>query len=57
VPLCSSPSPACISLQAFSLISDVPNSAPLKRNRMFIALGLVVAMVSTQVMISLMHHD
>jgi di/tricarboxylate transporter len=35
--------------RAFSLISEVPNSSPMKRNKMWIALALTVAMVLTQV--------
>lgn len=35
--------------RAFSLISEVPKSSPMKRNKMYIALFLTVAMVTTQV--------
>lgn len=35
--------------RAFSLISEVPRSSPMKRNKMWIALLITVAMVSTQV--------
>jgi uncharacterized protein with PhoU and TrkA domain len=35
--------------RAFSLISEVPNSSPMKRSKMWIALALTVAMVMTQV--------
>lgn len=35
--------------RAFSLISEVPQSSPMKRSKMWIALLLTVAMVSTQV--------
>jgi hypothetical protein len=35
--------------RAFSLISEVPKSAPLKRSKMWIALLITLAMVSTQV--------
>lgn len=35
--------------RAFSLISEVPKSSPMKRSKMWIALVLTVAMVSTQV--------
>jgi hypothetical protein len=35
--------------RAFSLISEVPKSSPMKRNKMWIALFLTVAMVTTQV--------
>lgn len=35
--------------RAFSLISEVPNSSPMKRSKMWIALALTVAMVLTQV--------
>lgn len=35
--------------RAFSLISEVPNSSPMKRNRMWIALLLTLGMVATQV--------
>lgn len=35
--------------RAFSLISEVPNSSPMKRSKMWIALALTVAMVSTQI--------
>ncbi|GBF89760.1 sodium sulfate co-transporter [Raphidocelis subcapitata] len=34
---------------AFALISTVPNSAPVKRNRMWIALLIVAALISTQI--------
>lgn len=34
---------------AFALISTVPNSAPVKRNRMWIALFIVAALIGTQV--------
>ncbi|KIZ06533.1 hypothetical protein MNEG_1421 [Monoraphidium neglectum] len=34
---------------AFALISTVPNSAPVKKNRMWLALALVVALVATQI--------
>jgi hypothetical protein len=36
-------------VQAFSLVSPVPNSSPLKRSRMWLALLLTVGMVTTQV--------
>lgn len=35
--------------RAFSLISEVPNSSPMKRSKMWVALALTIAMVSTQV--------
>ncbi|WIA31323.1 hypothetical protein OEZ86_002225 [Tetradesmus obliquus] len=35
--------------RAFSLISEVPNSSPMKRSKMWIALALTVAMVLTQI--------
>jgi hypothetical protein len=35
--------------RAFSLISEVPKSSPMKRSKMWIALVLTVAMVATQV--------
>lgn len=35
--------------RAFSLISEVPKSSPMKRSKMYIALALTVAMVTTQV--------
>lgn len=35
--------------RAFSLISEVPNSSPMKRSKMWIALLLTVGMVLTQV--------
>jgi hypothetical protein len=35
--------------RAFSLISEVPNSSPMKRGKMWIALALTVVMVSTQI--------
>jgi hypothetical protein len=34
--------------RAFSLISEVPKSAPLKRSKMWVALLITLAMVSTQ---------
>ena len=40
---------ATSSSRAFTLISEVPNSAPLKSRRMWVALLLVVAMVATQI--------
>jgi hypothetical protein len=42
--------------RAFSLISEVPKSSPMKRNKMYIALALTVAMVSTQVRAHLCSH-
>uniref|UniRef100_A0A7S0WLK4 Cation-transporting P-type ATPase N-terminal domain-containing protein n=1 Tax=Chlamydomonas leiostraca TaxID=1034604 RepID=A0A7S0WLK4_9CHLO len=36
--------------KAFALVSEVANSAPLKTSRMWLALGLGVAMVSTQIL-------
>lgn len=36
--------------KAFALISEVPGSSPVKRSRMWVALFLVTAMVTTQVM-------
>lgn len=35
--------------RAFSLISEVPKSSPMKRSKMWIALFLTTAMVLTQV--------
>jgi hypothetical protein len=35
--------------RAFSLISEVPKSSPMKRSKMWIALLITVAMVTTQV--------
>jgi branched-subunit amino acid permease len=35
--------------RAFSLISEVPKSSPMKRGKMWIALLITVAMVTTQV--------
>jgi len=34
---------------AFALISQVPNSAPVKKNRMWLALLIVAALVTTQI--------
>lgn len=34
---------------AFALINEVPNSAPVKKNRMYVALFLVGALVATQI--------
>jgi di/tricarboxylate transporter len=48
---------AAPSNRAFSLISEVPNSAPLKKRRMFVALALVVAMVSTQIIGGAINND
>eukprot|EP00879_Flechtneria_rotunda_P025308 GHRR01026886.1.p1 GENE.GHRR01026886.1~~GHRR01026886.1.p1 ORF type:complete len:683 (+),score=201.90 GHRR01026886.1:1107-3155(+) len=43
--------------RAFSLISEVPNSSPMKRNKMWIALLLTIAMVSTQIIGSAINNE